>query len=110
VAIRVAIPLSVNTAALYPADGRHVIFYIFPEITAGKLHLSVDSWDTLTNDSNACQNAANNELKSWVGSDMFTFEWLINQWVPSRNIFVKWTIQPANYNDKLDVAVTAASV
>ena len=80
------------------------------KLTRGKLYLSVDSWDTLTNDNNACQNDSNNELKSWVGSDMSTAEWLINQWMPTRNNFIKWTIQPQNYNDKLDVQITAASV
>jgi hypothetical protein len=109
VAIRVAIPLSVNTAIFCPADGGHAIYYIFPGITAGKLHLSVDSWDTLTNDNNLCQNGANNELKSWVGTKMPALESLVNQWMPSRTNFINWTIQPQNYNNKLDVQVTAAS-
>jgi hypothetical protein len=110
VAIRLAIPLSVNTAALCPADGGHAIWYIFPQINAGKLHMSVDSWNTLTDNNNACQNAANNQLKSWVGSQMLTVEGVINQWMPTRNNFVKWTILPSNYNDKLDVQITAATV
>lgn len=109
VAIRVAIPLSINTAVLCPAEGGHAIFYVFPQILAGKLHLSVDSWDTLTNDNNACQGASNNELKTWVGSDMFTLEVAINQWMPTRNNFATWTIQPSDYNQKLDVQVTASS-
>jgi hypothetical protein len=109
VAIRVAIPLSINTAPLCPAEGGHAVFWVFPEINAGKLYLSVDSWDTLTNDNNACQNDSNNELKTWVGGDMLTVEWLINQWMPTRNNFVQLAVLPLVYTDKLDVQITVIS-